>query len=315
MSRLAGDPNAASTVYDLYAGPTQAPSPKAYSPTPATAIVLQNPLDFSQPIDVPRIEGAISFNVFGIEQLTIAAKKLDEKGDHGSGLFTLPSLFNHSCAPNAHRLFFGDVMIIRATCDVTKGQELFISYNGHGSEESYQARQYRLSKWLDSCQCSMCASDKIDGEEATNTRGRLLTEAKTWTTVSAARSGIKRIEGTYKSTPEGDSFPLAVAYVQLAIAHSYTDSMIPCAKAFMRALEYLGSKIEDKSTSGHSSRALPVSQLPETHARHSCYTDYIVLTCLRLADTFGSGLNDSVRRLNWQQAALWCTFPRYLLQK
>lgn len=306
-SRLAGDPGAAHAVYDLYAGPSHSTPPETYSAPSAFAVKVRNPLEFTYPIDIPRIEGAISFNVFEIASLSVDAKGQQDEETWSCGLFMLPSLFNHSCSPNTHRFFFGDVMVIRATCDVSKGDELLMTYTGHDPHsETDPLRQRRLAKWFKTCQCSLCDSDRSDGEIACNTRLQLLRQAKTWTTVEAARAGIKRIEKTYMFIPDGDSFPLSVAHAQLAIAHSYTGNMVACAKAFMQSLKYLGTKVDDKSTSGRCSPGLPISQLPETHARHSGYTHYIIITCLRLADTFGS-LDDPIRQLNWQQAASWCT--------
>ena len=45
-----------------------------------------------------------------------------------TGIWLLPSFMNHSCMPNATRLYIGDTCIVRAITDIPEGEEILISY-------------------------------------------------------------------------------------------------------------------------------------------------------------------------------------------
>ena len=44
------------------------------------------------------------------------------------GIWLLPSFMNHSCIPNAVKIYIGDICIVRAITDIPDGEEVFISY-------------------------------------------------------------------------------------------------------------------------------------------------------------------------------------------
>ena len=48
--------------------------------------------------------------------------------DLSTGIWLLPSFMNHSCMPNAIRVYIGDICIVRAITDIPEGEEILISY-------------------------------------------------------------------------------------------------------------------------------------------------------------------------------------------
>lgn len=77
----------------------------------------------------------------------------------GTAIYKLPSLFNHSCAPNARASWeHGDSsMTIRATRDIAAGEELTIAYVD--VDVAAAARRSKLSEWYGfDCACSRCVA-------------------------------------------------------------------------------------------------------------------------------------------------------------
>jgi SET domain len=84
-------------------------------------------------IDVAKIDGAIYHNSFcpdGIRNLTSEGRAQSEEDakDLPKALYTLPSLFNHSCHPNSVWCCFGDVLVICAQETILPGTEITIPY-------------------------------------------------------------------------------------------------------------------------------------------------------------------------------------------
>lgn len=75
-----------------------------------------------------------------------------------SGLWILASYINHACDANVNRSFIGDFMIVRATKDVKKDQEIFVQYNSAGFDAE-QARKELEMVWEFKCTCRVCTAD------------------------------------------------------------------------------------------------------------------------------------------------------------
>jgi tetratricopeptide (TPR) repeat protein len=103
------DPFMSREVYKLYSGPTY----------------KRNKIINDRLVDVSRIEAIQTFNSFKSEFISFkiadilkdvknnkmkALVNLDE--ENNSGLWIMPSFFNHSCVPNTQRFFFSDFMKI-----------------------------------------------------------------------------------------------------------------------------------------------------------------------------------------------------------
>ena len=82
-----------------------------------------------------------------------------KSSNKSSGLWILPSYFNHACAPNLIRIFLSDLMLIYAKREIKAGEELTHSYIAFDS--NYETRKLNLKSYDFDCDCSCCQSDKI----------------------------------------------------------------------------------------------------------------------------------------------------------
>ena len=88
------------------------------------------------------------------------------------GLFYACSFMNHSCIPNAFRIAFGDIMVIRANIDLKKGAEITQSYMARAP---YHIRASRLrDSWGIDCTCAMCQADRMEGYKVLSRRRKLI---------------------------------------------------------------------------------------------------------------------------------------------
>ena len=100
-------------------------------------------------IDTDRVEQILNYNEFESEDL----KELESRSEismsmqncpkrtNNSGLWIVPSYFNHSCVPNTTRFYLRDFVMFYAFRDIEKGEEITASYTGYETYESYQERQ------------------------------------------------------------------------------------------------------------------------------------------------------------------------------
>ncbi|RUS13460.1 hypothetical protein BC937DRAFT_95280 [Endogone sp. FLAS-F59071] len=89
----------------------------------------------------------------------------------GLGLWILASYFNHSCLANARYQNMGDFIFVRSTRDITKGEEICVSYvlpfdEYDKREKTFNDREFR-------CQCQLCEFERAQ-PEATRHRASLL---------------------------------------------------------------------------------------------------------------------------------------------
>lgn len=112
------------------------------------------------------IDGVIFSNCFGGDTVRPASFLPPPKiNQRSTVLHTFPSLFNHSCAPNATWRLFGDTMVIRSNQDIPKHAEITLAYVSPAGNA--QTRSEALStKFLGPCDCELCALDRADGEDA-----------------------------------------------------------------------------------------------------------------------------------------------------
>lgn len=112
-------------------------------------------------INIPHILSILDHNAFSNENENLESKfktDVNHKSNKSSGLWIIPSYFNHSCCPNLIRIFFSDVMLIYTKFDIKAGEELNISYIGF--EPCFESRQSSLKSYEFVCDCPCCQSDK-----------------------------------------------------------------------------------------------------------------------------------------------------------
>lgn len=75
----------------------------------------------------------------------------------GTAIYPAASLFNHSCAANTARINIGTKVVLVATRNIAKMQEVSVSYSVTFQECSYADRQSYLSRrYRFTCRCPAC---------------------------------------------------------------------------------------------------------------------------------------------------------------
>ncbi|KAK8067626.1 TPR domain protein [Apiospora saccharicola] len=126
-------------------------------------VVSAKPLVDGQPVvDTFHVAEVIAVSGMGAPQTSIEAFR--DKGDESHaayascGPWPLASRMNHSCLPNCRRSFIGDMLIVRATRDLSAGAELDISYRGGSRALTASDREWLKSTWGFTCECELCIS-------------------------------------------------------------------------------------------------------------------------------------------------------------
>jgi hypothetical protein len=110
-------------------------------------------ISFLGVIEAPLIQKICALNRYG-------SGGDEDKPDVSCHLFILSSYFNHSCLANAYRTYYGDVMVIHATQDIKKGDEIYLVYLD--PLLGFSERKKKLSDWKFTCDCKLCEIDSKD---------------------------------------------------------------------------------------------------------------------------------------------------------
>ena len=144
----------------LYAGSHAAdqPSSAAFDIDRVTRIVAHNSFnaDLLLPNDAPPAGVSLPRYAALLDEMRCSRRK---KFDKCSGLWLEPSLFNHSCAPNCHKVLLADWMFVYALRDVASGEECTISYVP--VDQSGKERRATLKQaWEFDCRCQRCQREE-----------------------------------------------------------------------------------------------------------------------------------------------------------
>lgn len=163
VQKLLSNPSRIPKVMDLF-GDYQG------SPTPSSSNSNSN---VPNAVDVFRIHDITSRNAFGPG----AQFGVPESARNAStGLWIHAAYINHSCVPNAKKEYLGDLMLLRATRAIAKGEEIFHAYD---ESPDYDARQKALvTTWGFECTCGLCEAEKGDDPKARKKRAELVKEAE-----------------------------------------------------------------------------------------------------------------------------------------
>jgi hypothetical protein len=199
---LRRDPHRASELYQLYAGSF----PRVDLPAGI--------------IDPGRILELVSKDSFGIEHEFEVGLR-DPMQD--VGLWIFPSFVNHSCVENARRIFYGDVMMVRALRDLLAGEEILINYFAFGGDN-------RLSIgaiWQINCQCPMCQERNRTPQQVAERRESLLDRIIRGSQESRRSSDVETLVRSMEETysPE-DQFREDMAFPLLILMQAYVNDGI-----------------------------------------------------------------------------------------
>lgn len=134
---------------------------------------LESKVPASGQLDLEQIKAIIGTNSYTLplvlkDVTTNPSLDYEEAG----GLFYASSFMNHSCIPNASRISFGDIMVIRANTDLKKGAEITQSYMGRAPHHLRATRLKDL--WGIDCTCTLCQTDRMQGHKQLSQREKLI---------------------------------------------------------------------------------------------------------------------------------------------
>jgi SET domain len=198
------------------------------------------------------VERIISLNVFGSPlsslQNHIKPSQKEEHYHHSCGIWLKASYINHSCHSNVRRSFIGDLMLVRATCDMPADTELKFWYQLPGAK-SFPETQNGLKTWAFECDCIICTDAKSTLNKTTKRRKTLVGDLLT-VLQNPARLDVPKadrlaaaIEATYKS-PASEVPRLALWEPYLLITRAYAAASQPVevvstALKFLRSLSFV----------------------------------------------------------------------------
>lgn len=92
----------------------------------------------------------------------LAINRLNSFGDEESAsIFSVSSLYNHSCAPNLSIMHIANWMFCKTNRKIEKGEQLFISYLGDYTDQPTEWRRDELKSLFQfECKCSKCTMNK-----------------------------------------------------------------------------------------------------------------------------------------------------------
>ncbi len=86
------------------------------------------------------------------------SQAVEDQARVGVGLYSAPSLLNHSCRPNTLQLFNGRHLLLKALRDIGPGEQLFITYTE--TLQLHSERQAKLQSGYNfTCACERCLED------------------------------------------------------------------------------------------------------------------------------------------------------------
>ncbi|KAH6885425.1 TPR domain protein [Thelonectria olida] len=219
-------------------------------------------------VDSFLVEKIISLNVFGAPRTSQASfskamsrsmtTKPGETSTHTtSGIWSLASRINHSCASNCRRSFIGDMQIVRATRDIPADTEIFFCYCVPDPLESYDDVQKKFDNWGFTCDCELCADRKATTREVLERRKIICKKLKDvlgdhhTTNAPKARRLLKTLEATY-SAKEANAVRLEVWDPCFALGEYSLSKGQPveAIKMMVKGLEALGYEMTASPTKG-----------------------------------------------------------------
>ena len=229
VNRLWDDADLAHRFANMYAGPD---FPSRSSTTPATTGSSHDynlhPRCSASDIDVRRALSAVLYNSFEPGSYWTSGEGNSEKwkdlrqSNRPAALYELPSFINHSCIASAHRLFFNDVLIVRADSAMKAGDEVTIAYFSQSENDEDPVNGIKSQRvWGFLCSCKLCAAKRIDGPEVVEKCKALIkgVAEASQRMVDKATSTLSQLEAIY-GQPHWKDVPckgiLASAYAAMA---------------------------------------------------------------------------------------------------
>ncbi|KAL2073601.1 hypothetical protein VTL71DRAFT_10927 [Oculimacula yallundae] len=225
---LANNPSVAPEFLDLYSGSYERAS--------------QLTADGAAVVDSFLIEKIVSMNAFGspISSKNVSFTSATLSQHHNdifdaSGVWIKAAYINHSCMKNCARTFIGDMMIVRATKNMSADTELVWCYSDPMEPEKMQ--KSLLDGWGFTCHCERCEDDSKTPKELKTERQHLMSRMKDSDPAKIAL----QMEETYLS-PARDipRLELSQIYLTLSYLHKQNSNIINAGVYALKALDALG---------------------------------------------------------------------------
>ncbi|KAH0370186.1 SET domain-containing protein, partial [Aureobasidium melanogenum] len=144
--------NPSHNIDDLYDGTPRSPVSAADSSLPI--------VDGMPVIDVFRLQNIVEYNSFGFEadKDRVRVDVVKAVRNDSSGVWTQASHMNHSCLFNSSRGFIGDFIVVRASKDISQGEEITTMYCP--TDGNFGQLEDNLKHWGFSCDCKLCKAEK-----------------------------------------------------------------------------------------------------------------------------------------------------------
>ncbi|PVG03767.1 hypothetical protein CPB86DRAFT_778867 [Serendipita vermifera] len=316
VRKVAMNPHLAPQLYNLYGGEGFPPVPKVSAASSSKHIVLlESPINFSVDVDAARIQAICSFNAFSTPAISpLATFEPSEdvgKENQDTEIHTIPSYFNHSCVPNADRIHFSGVLVVRAVQAIKKGDEIFMSYRAHS--ETFEERSKHIISWLKRCDCELCCCDRKVSTVQIKKRRRLLDQIReSGASIKQMKKAIKEIDATFPKEYPSVRFEVMMAHrlftrklEKLVYIREDSSLRIEIIQSQMSTLEAMGVIVTDK---GISSVPTPSKtggkSLPISTSRVPYFALHTGMTCVMICCGFAC-IGIEWRAEKWLRAALW----------
>ncbi|KAI7559073.1 hypothetical protein KC343_g3197 [Hortaea werneckii] len=170
VQKLLHNSSVATRFFDLYDG--------GYSPQCKAQMV-----DGVAAVDTFQTEAILEHNSFGFNSrisenlLASDTKKHQAAGNPSTGIWITASYMNHACDGNAARTFLGDMMLLHATKDIPKGQEILIPYLTPAMDHAVMSTRLQR-QWGFTCHCAICTAERKGSRTQREKRTALVKKAE-----------------------------------------------------------------------------------------------------------------------------------------
>lgn len=169
IQKLVYSPELAIEFFDLYDG--------GEHPKNSLRVV-----DGLVPIDAFRTQSIIEYNCFECPTVRSSSRAAQiqatsSAGYHSTGLWLRASYMNHACDGNARRSFIGDMMIVRATRDIVKGEEILMPYRLPDPVNA-KAQEGLKKTWAFKCDCGLCNAEAASSLDQRKYRAQLIEKSR-----------------------------------------------------------------------------------------------------------------------------------------
>ncbi|KZS91350.1 hypothetical protein SISNIDRAFT_487669 [Sistotremastrum niveocremeum HHB9708] len=199
--RLFGCPEENQLISALHSGPS-VPEPSIAFPPSGPPPPAPTKPSFRTNVDIHKIEDIVFHNCFTPKRdnPSFIVSVQPAKAQDSLALYAMPSLFNHSCLPNALWVCFGDIMIIRSIERIDRGREITISHSLMSDKKLQDAAiESRLGA---KCDCARCASENVTAtqnlyslyqENMQNKLQRMMTGQQPWGSRTEANRYLQKV--------------------------------------------------------------------------------------------------------------------------